>query len=741
MHGRAVALAPGQTELIPTGIAIHIADPRYAAVILPRSGLGHKHGIVLGNLVGLIDSDYQGQLMVSCWNRGPNRSRCSRSTGWRNWSSCRSRRRHSRSSTTLRNRKGLPGVSAAQEDDGHAAAPVGAPRTDLADRFIAEGNAAESAGDAIGACAKYRDAVHVAPRYVAAHLNLGIGLFASGELPGAAAAFEEALAIEPNQPFVNYNYAMVLRAQGDLPRAAKLLHSAVAAKPDFVEALILLANVEESLRHVDEAAVHLRETLSRQPDHAGAHNNLGTLLEAQGKRDEAIASYRNAVLHQPDYIDALGNLAAAVRSQGNAKEALPHIRKLAELNADSASAHLQHADLLKSLQMHGDATVAYRRAIALNPDLFEAHYNLANLLREQGEYSAAEVSLRTALGLLPDHPEAHNNLGSVLQLQGRLNEAIVCYQRAVSLKGISPARTATWAPASRHCNAPPTPSRATRKPSRCNRTWSRPSTTWEISTNSKRQHLTTERCSTSTPITRKRGGALRCQGKSDTTARPKEPPHFCPSLRSWTPGSTTSRIAHGVDVVGSLQPFFVAYQETNNRDVLARYGHLCVRLMKHWQDAQGLLSGRGGDGDVLRIGIVSAHIRDHPVWNAIVRGWFAHLDPAKVALHVFHVGVDADRETAYARSRAAHFEQNARGLRQWAQAILDRRLDVLIYPEIGMDPTTVKLASLRLVPVQVAAAGHTETSGLPTIDYYLSADGMEPEKRAGELYREAHPAP
>ncbi len=65
-----LTLKPGDTELIPTGMAIHISDPGYAATILPRSGLGHKHGIVLGNLVGLIDSDYQGQLFVSCWNRG-----------------------------------------------------------------------------------------------------------------------------------------------------------------------------------------------------------------------------------------------------------------------------------------------------------------------------------------------------------------------------------------------------------------------------------------------------------------------------------------------------------------------------------------------------------------------------------------------------------------------------------------------------------------------------------------------
>ncbi len=65
-----ITLAPGQTELVPTGIAIHLDDPGLAAVILPRSGLGHKHGIVLGNLVGLIDSDYQGQILVSTWNRG-----------------------------------------------------------------------------------------------------------------------------------------------------------------------------------------------------------------------------------------------------------------------------------------------------------------------------------------------------------------------------------------------------------------------------------------------------------------------------------------------------------------------------------------------------------------------------------------------------------------------------------------------------------------------------------------------
>lgn len=70
MLDESLTIEPGETHLLPTGLAIYIADPAYAGMILPRSGMGHKHGIVLGNLVGLIDSDYQGQLMVSCWNRG-----------------------------------------------------------------------------------------------------------------------------------------------------------------------------------------------------------------------------------------------------------------------------------------------------------------------------------------------------------------------------------------------------------------------------------------------------------------------------------------------------------------------------------------------------------------------------------------------------------------------------------------------------------------------------------------------
>jgi predicted O-linked N-acetylglucosamine transferase (SPINDLY family) len=196
-----------------------------------------------------------------------------------------------------------------------------------------------------------------------------------------------------------------------------------------------------------------------------------------------------------------------------------------------------------------------------------------------------------------------------------------------------------------------------------------------------------------------------------------------------------NRIKDGHKAVGSQQPFFLAYQELNNRELLSQYGDLCARLMQFWQDEQRIASRRHPRDTKVRLGIISAHVHDQSVWTAIVKGWCEHLDRERISLHIFHTGSAKDEETAFARSRADYFLQGAGELRQWADAIVSQELDVIIYPEIGMDPMTAKLANLRLARVQAAAWGHPETSGLPTIDYYLSAEDFEPPG-AQENYRE-----
>ena len=128
----------------------------------------------------------------------------------------------------------------------------------------------------------------------------------------------------------------------------------------------------------------------------------------------------------------------------------------------------------------------------------------------------------------------------------------------------------------------------------------------------------------------------------------------------------------------------------------------------------------------LRVGIASAQVRDHSVWNAITQGWVRHLDRDRVDLTLFQLERTSDDETARARRAATHFVDAPVTLDGWAQAVVDAELDVLIYPEIGMHPLTTRLAAMRLAPVQAASWGQPLSTGLPTIDLYISSQALEP---------------
>jgi protein O-GlcNAc transferase len=194
-------------------------------------------------------------------------------------------------------------------------------------------------------------------------------------------------------------------------------------------------------------------------------------------------------------------------------------------------------------------------------------------------------------------------------------------------------------------------------------------------------------------------------------------------LAQWFQGVSA---LEGARAVGVQQPFSLAYHERDNLPLLQSYGRLCAGLMGRWQEEQGIRPAPAPARGPLRVAVVSQYFRDHSVWNAIVKGWFGQIDPARFRLSAFCLGGEEDGETEYAKRHAERFERGPRSLRQWADAIVAAQPDVILYPELGMDPMSVKLAGLRLAPVQAASWGHPETSGLPTIDYYLSAEMLEP---------------
>ncbi len=357
--------------------------------------------------------------------------------------------------------------------------------------------------------------------------------------------------------------------------------------------------------------------------------------------------------------------AVALHQGGRLEEAKSIYRNL--LRSNPADSHALHYLGLVALQQNEpvEAASLIERAIQSDRRVPAFHCNLGNAYKELGNFNAAIAAYVEAARLDPNFQAVYNNLGNMYLEQGKLDEAVASYRRALALQ----------------------PDFAEVR--------------WQLAMS--RLQLVAE---TDHEIAASRAEFL----------------HELEELNTWF----DTRMALGYRAVGVYQPFFLAYQEQNNRDLLSRYGALCARLMKYWLDQQHLPPPATPHNQPVRVGVVSAQIRNHSVWNAIVKGWMQHLDHSRIELHLFHTDLKQDEETAWAASQAKSFEHGSKTLRQWVDAIMAKQLDVLIYPEIGMDQVTVKLASMRLAPVQVASWGHPETTGLPTIDYYLSAEDFEP---------------
>jgi protein O-GlcNAc transferase len=555
---------------------------------------------------------------------------------------------------------------------------TGAHETRTADGLIEAGNRAEGQGKYREACERYQAAVEAAPDYAPAHLNLGIGLEGAGDAERALQAYERALAIDATDPLVNYNLGKLLGSRGAVERAEGLLRAALRARPGFAEAHVALADIYETRGDLAAAAAELEAALAARPHYVGALTNYASVLKKQGHLAQAAACYEKVTTLQPALADAHWNLGALVADQGRLEDAAVHFQRALAVKPDFPEA--QHSLCMVAYEQGrpAEAVACLRELAARHPSFAIGHLSLGMILGSQRELEEASNSLQRAIALDPELAEAHLNLGHVHNARDQAAAALRCYQKSLSLNAES--AEARWSLAM---------------------------------------------------------AQLRAVYETDAAALDSRSAfsRHLDELDRWI-DIDAARLAASVPAVGNPPPFYLAYHEGNNRDLLQRYGALCTRVMASWLGAQrpAALAGTRRSG-LVRVGVVSAHLQDHSVWNALVKGWFQQLDRTRFALEAFYLGAEFDRETQLAQSLADHFEQAHASTRSWVQVIAQRQPDVLIYPEIGMDSTTTKLASLRLAPVQVAAWGHPETSGLPTIDYYLSAEGLEPP-HAAEHYTE-----
>jgi predicted O-linked N-acetylglucosamine transferase (SPINDLY family) len=522
----------------------------------------------------------------------------------------------------------------------------------------------------------------------------------AGRLEEAQAGYRALLAADSGNYYGEHLLGVVALQRARLEEALGHFERAVAIAPQSAEAHNSLGDTYRRLGRTEQALENIRRAVALDGQLAEAQFNLGRVLQALGRDAEAIEALRRAVQINPEFAEAHAGLGVALGSAGELDEGLASCQRALALDAAPAAVHLNVGNLLLAKGFIDEAAAAYRAALERDAGLAEAHNNLGNIMRQRGRIDEALVCYEQALLANPDLAEALLNAAQLLRENRRLEEAINAYRLLLearpnlaeahfdlgnALKGVGDARAALACYA-RALEIDPEYAEAR----------------WALAMSQ-------------LPLVAETDAELE-QGCAAFAAELAALERWCNALGA----EKTAR------AVGTQQPFYLAYREADHREVMARYGALWAGLMGAWQAATRLPMPAPVTRAQIRVGIVSAHIRDHSVWNAIAKGWLKHLDRARFDVRLFHLGNANDVETALAKTLATHYVYGKSDIVEWTQLILGHQLDVLIYPEIGMDPVTAKLASLRLAPVQAASWGHPHTSGLPTIDAFLSADALEP---------------
>jgi predicted O-linked N-acetylglucosamine transferase (SPINDLY family) len=555
----------------------------------------------------------------------------------------------------------------------------GDPRADGAahDQLLARAKAFATAGNFEEAIALYRRLLAGDTANAEVRRELGRALRRTGAVDEAIAFQREAIALDPGDARAHDELGQMLSARGDRHEAAGHFRTALARDPGLLAARLELGDLLFRDGRAHEAIAEYRAVLARDPANWAAHYRLGVALArlGPGELDEAMSCFRRTIAGLPGHAAAHLQLATAFWIRGDPAPAVALAQRALQLDPKLPVAHGVLGTMLRSVGRTEEAVAILRAALAANPNDATACFNLGACLCESGNAPEGVSLLQRAIALAPGNGPAHSQLCRTLVEMGRRDDALAAYRAALALHPADPTLRIGAAIAE--------------LPMICD------------------DAAEIERC------------------RASYAARLAALDAFFAERRA-AGGPDTAR--QDADAVGTAQPFFLPYHGRNDRELQTRYGRLMCAIMAaaYPQWAQAPAVAPPAAGEPIRIAMVSGQFWGHSVLKFPIWGWVSLLDRRRFRLYGYHTGARTDVETAHISRSFDRFIQGPLPLERWCELIRADAPHLVIFPEIGMDPVTPKLAGLRLAPVRCTGMGHPTTSGFPTIDHYLSSDLMEP---------------
>jgi len=439
-----------------------------------------------------------------------------------------------------------------------------------------------------------------------------------------------------------------------------------------------------ALGQADGAIRALDEATRLDPNSAPVFANLGHALALAKRWREAADAYAKAVAIDARFVEALVEQGVCLENAGDMAAGEACFVRASKLDAKNVRVWALLGRAYHRRRALDLAIDSYRRGVAVKDDAADLWNNLGAVLHERGALDEAQKALSRAVTLAPEMAQAHANLGSLLADRDDRAGAKAAYARALA------------------CD----PSNVGARLGAC---FAELQILYDMAD----------------AIDAARARYVAALDAA-IAALDLEAPGIAPAVAA---------------AVGQHQPFFLPYQARNDVAPQKRYGEfVCAAMAKTYpQWARPLaVPPRGADGR-LRVGFVTAYFRRHSIWK-LFRGWMENLDRSRFAVHGYWTGAAADDETPAARAACARFVEGL-GFEAMAEAIRADAPHVLVYPEMGMDPVSHKLATLRLAPVQCTTWGHPETTGLPTMDWFLTSDLMEPPGEEARYSERVHRLP